>query len=89
MGYELELSPNLVRKIHKFSLKDPSLMVSYEKKVEQIVSSDENGLKHYKNLKGDMCHIKRVHIGHFVLLFTVSGNRIIFKDLVHHDDAYD
>jgi mRNA-degrading endonuclease RelE of RelBE toxin-antitoxin system len=89
MVYETEFSPTLQKKILKLTRRDPELLSSFQRKVEQVAYCDEESIKHHKNLIGDLSHMKRVHVGHHVLLFTVSGNRIIFKDILHHDDAYD
>lgn len=31
---------------------------------------------------------KRVHLGHFVLVFKVVGDKIYFDDFDHHDNVY-
>ena len=35
-----------------------------------------------------MCHMKRVHIGSFVLTFQIKEDIIIFEDFDHHDKIY-
>lgn len=57
-------------------------------KIEEIVNSDN--IEHYKNLRYDMKDSKRVHIGHFVLVFQfdLQTNTIPFDDFDHHDLIY-
>ena len=57
------------------------------KKIEEIITSD---VEHYKNLRYDLKEYKRVHIGHFVLVFRYNKteNIISFDDLDHHDNIY-
>jgi mRNA-degrading endonuclease RelE of RelBE toxin-antitoxin system len=58
-------------------------------KIEEIVNS--NDIEHYKNLQYDLKASKRVHIGHFVLIFRFSKNEnlVIFEDFDHHDKIYE
>jgi len=88
MSYNFEFSAVLTKKLSKLARKDPLLVRSLHKKVEQIISCDKEGMMHYKNLVGDMSDLKRVHIGHHVLLFRILEDTVIFEDLRHHDDAY-
>ena len=47
-------------------------------------------IDHYKNLRYDMREFKRVHVGHFVLVFKFDkiNNLILFSDFDHHDKIY-
>ncbi len=47
-------------------------------------------IEHYKNLRYDMKDKKRVHIGHFVLVFKFikDKNNAEFIDFDHHDNIY-
>ena len=58
------------------------------KKIHEIVHSGD--IEHYKNLKYNMKDSKRVHLGHFVLLFRYDKNNglVSFDDLDHHDNIY-
>ncbi len=75
--YEYLISDRLHKKLRKISKKD---MIFYEnilKKIEEIINSDQ--IEHYKNLKYNMKESKRVHIGHFVLIFQYEKkNQIQF-----------
>lgn len=74
--------------IRKLSKKDPVLFQALTNKIWQISNLDETGIKHLKNLKGELSHLKRVHVGSFVLTFQIKGENIIFENFVHHDWAY-
>ena len=88
MTFEPVLSEDLIKTLEKLSKKDRSLAIAAYKKIEQIIGLDEIEIMHFKNLKGDMKRLKRVHIGSHVLLFRVEGKKVIFESLSHHDDAY-
>lgn len=71
--------------------KDKQLWLEIFRKMDQVASSDETTVEHYKNLKHGLSDYKRVHVGKsFVLFFRVlKSEKIIFFDrLMHHDDAY-
>jgi mRNA-degrading endonuclease RelE of RelBE toxin-antitoxin system len=59
------------------------------KKIDEILHSED--LDHYKNLKHDLKEKKRVHVGHFVLVFkwVKEENKVIFLDFDHHDNIYE
>lgn len=79
-------------KLHKFlgkiSKKDKIFYDKILNKISEIVNSEK--IQHYKNLKYSMSDSKRVHIGHFVLIFRYDkkSNTIYFDDIKHHDSAY-
>lgn len=74
--------------LRKLKHKNPGLFRAVQKKICQIASLDEVEVEHFKNLRGDLSHLKRVQIGSFVLTFRLNGNTIIFEDLEHHDRIY-
>jgi mRNA-degrading endonuclease RelE of RelBE toxin-antitoxin system len=84
MNHPFELSAELLEKLAK---KDRNLAIALNKKIRQIVEGGET--THYKNLRGELSRLKRVHVGNFVLLFRVRGETIVFEKLAHHDDAYE
>jgi mRNA-degrading endonuclease RelE of RelBE toxin-antitoxin system len=84
-----EIKPYLQDVLNKLSKKD---MVMYErvmKKIEEILTIED--IEHYKNLRYDMKDQKRVHLGHFVLIFKFlkESNTISFMDFGHHDEVYE
>ena len=58
------------------------------KKIDEIIKSEN--IDHHKNLKYGMKDSKRVHIGHFVLIFQYDkkSNTINFDNFEHHDIVY-
>ena len=80
-------SEEIVKKLKKLKKKDPKQYSTVRKKMEQILSNPEH---RHKDLHYDMKGIKRVHIGHFVLVFTVDDAKkiISFEDYDHHDNIY-
>ena len=86
--YNWQISENLNDILKKLSKKDSSLHEQVLKKINEIINS--SNIEHYKNLKHNMKDSKRVHIGHFVLVFQYnkSTNTINFDDFDHHDNIY-
>jgi len=74
--------------MNKLSKKDKSLYEQLLKKIEEIINCAD--VEHYKNLRYNMKDSKRVHIGHFVLVFQYdkSTDTINFDDFDHHDNIY-
>ena len=89
MTFQFEISPDLERTIKGLERKDHNLAVALRKKMKQIIDSDSVSILHYKNLMGNLSHLKRVQVGSFILTFQVRGDTILFEDFVHHDKAYD
>ena len=81
-------SDKLEKILFKLSRKDKQLYEQVLKKVQEVANSYE--IEHYKNLKYDMKDCKRIHIGHFVLIFIYNktNNTISFEDFDHHDNIY-
>jgi len=88
MSLDFEISDKLGKILEKLGRKDRNLSIAVNKKIKQIVNSDITEIEHFKNLRGDMSHLKRVHVRKFVLSFGLRGEKIIFENLKHHDDAY-
>lgn len=86
--YNYEIIPHLQRILNKLSKKDKSTYEQVLKKIEEIIKSAD--VEHYKNMKYDLSNEKRVHVGHFVLIFSFikSENKIKFLDFDHHDNIY-
>jgi mRNA interferase RelE/StbE len=83
-----EISEHLNSILSKLSKKDKSLYEQIFKKIDEIINSYD--VEHYKNLRYKMKDSKRVHIGHFVLIFQYnkSTDTILFDDFDHHDNIY-
>ena len=86
--YSYEIIPSLQRTLNKLSKKDKNLYEQVLKKIEKVTNSSD--IEHYKNLRYDLKDKKRVHIGHFVIVFQLikSENKIRFLDFDHHDVIY-
>ena len=84
MNYEIH--PDLDKILSKLSKKDKSQYEQILKKVDEVINSKE--IDHYKNLRSPLQKYKRVHIGHFVLLFGIKGDIILFRYYDHHDNIY-
>jgi len=85
---DFEIKPELAKKLAKLSKKDRNSYEAVMKKVQEVAESAD--VEHYKNLRHDMKDSKRVHIGHFVLVFSYrkSGDFVSFEDYDHHDSIY-
>ena len=85
---EFEIKPELDKKLVKLSKKDKSSYEAVMNKIQEIV--DSPNVEHYKNLRYDMKGSKRVHISHFVLVFSYNKSKdfISFEDYDHHDNIY-
>lgn len=85
---EFEIKPELDKKLAKLSKKDKHSYEAVMNKIQEIVGSPN--VEHYKNLRYDMKESKRVHIGHFVLIFSYDQSKdvISFEDYNHHDKIY-
>ena len=86
--YFYEIIPYLQKVLNKLSKKDKSLYEQLLKKIDEIVSAYD--IEHYKNLRYNMKDSKRVHLGHFVLIFQYNKktDTINFDDFDHHDNIY-
>jgi len=85
---KFEIKPELEKKLVKLFKKDKSTYEKVIRKIEEVVSSGD--VEHYKNLRHNMKDSKRVHIGHFVLVFSYvkSTDFVSFEDFNHHDNIY-
>lgn len=72
----------------KLSRKDFTLFRNLVRKINQIGSMDAGSIEHFKNLRHDLSHLKRVQVGSFVLVFRVKEDSVIFEDFDHHDRIY-
>ena len=88
MSFSFEISDGLKKILDKLRYKDRNLAIAVRKKIIQIINSDSVSIGHFKNLRHDLSHLKRVQVGSFVLIFRIKGNVIIFEDFDHHDRIY-
>ncbi len=85
---EFEIKPELERILKKLFKKDKNLYEQIMKKIEEVVESYD--VEHYKNLRYNMKESKRVHIGHFVLIFNYDkkSDFVSFEYFDHHNNIY-
>ena len=83
-----KISENLKNIMRKLSRKDKSLYEQLLKKINEVINCEN--VEHYKNLRYNLKDSKRVHIGHFVLIFqyNLKTDTINFDDFDHHDNIY-
>ena len=88
MPYNYKTSRNLDRILEKLFKKDKATYEQIMRKINEVINSSD--VEHYKNLRYDLRDFKRVHIGHFVLVFKFNKtqNQIDFSDFDHHDNIY-
>lgn len=89
--FNFDLTDELKVKISKLVRRDKKKVEIINKKIKEIVNSDEGAIQHYKNLKYDLKEFKRVHIDkHFILTFKVDlvNKFVLFVDFDHRDKAY-
>lgn len=86
--HNFKVSDELKQKLKKLSKKDKQIHKQIISKIDEIINCDD--IDHYKNLMYEMKDSKRVHIGHFVLVFQYdkSKDEIFFDDFDHHDKIY-
>ncbi len=86
--YNFDVSDHLQRILTKLSKKDKDLYDQILKKIDEVINSKD--IDHHKNLRYNMKDSKRVHIGHFVLVFRYKKeeSHILFDDFDHHNNIY-
>lgn len=91
MVFTYDYSPELRETLEKIRKKHRPLYEATLKKIDEIISRDNQTIEFYKNLRHDQSDFKRVHVlSHYVLFFKVykNDNLIYFQKLRHHDEAY-
>jgi len=86
--HKFEIKPELDRILKKLYKKNKKLYEQVMKKIDEIVNSYD--IEHYKNLRYNMKDSKRVHIGHFILIFSYNKklDLVSFEFFGHHDEVY-
>lgn len=85
--YKDSYSDEITRKLAKIKKKDQKHYSIVRKKMDWILDYPNH---RYKDLHYSMKGIKRIHIGHFVLVFIIDHVKKIvsFEDYDHHDKIY-
>lgn len=86
MTYSLDIKPKLDEKFKKLIKKNREL---YERTMEKAHAIADNP-QHYKPLGNVMTGKRRVHVGSFVLIYSIDETRkaVILLDFEHHDKVY-
>lgn len=86
MVYKIKATDDLTRKLSKLSRKDAALHARLMKKIPEISEAPHR----YKEMRNVLKGNYRVHVGNFVLIFSVDDeNGIVeLKDFDHHDKVY-
>ncbi len=86
MTYELIITPSFEKDTKGLFKRDPVLFDRIQATVNSILKNPECGKPLRNVLKGS----RRVHIGHFVLIYEIddSENTISLLRFTHHDKAY-
>ncbi len=85
--YVDQYNGTITKKLIKIKKKDPKHYLIVRKKMDWIINNPKHN---YKNLHYSMKFLKRIHIGHFVLVFGIDNVKkiILFEDYDHHDKIY-
>ena len=84
--YDIEIRERLDRRFRKLAKKDARQMEAVAKKIEEIAENPHA----YKPLRFPLAGLRRVHVGSYVLLFSVDEARktVVLEDYEHHDIVY-
>lgn len=84
MPFDYFLSKRFLNNYKKLTRKNREFKSQVDNKIEQIVKDPEIGVPKRHDLAG----IRGVHIGHFVVTYTVVKGTIVFITINHHDVVY-
>jgi YafQ family addiction module toxin component len=84
--YSLEVVEKVDRIFKKLRKKDLIQFEAISKKVSEILENPQQ----FKPLKSPMQHMRRVHVGSFVLVYDIDEVRkaVIIRRYEHHDNVY-
>jgi len=84
--YDVEIREHLDRAFKKLAKKDSKQMEAVAKKIQEIAEDPHR----YKPLRFPLAGLRRVHVGSYVLLFSIDEARktIVLEDYEHHDSVY-
>jgi mRNA-degrading endonuclease RelE of RelBE toxin-antitoxin system len=85
-AYNLVFSDMFTSSVTMIKKKYKNLYDSIKRRANEIVNAPHR----YKNLRYDISGLSRVHIGPFVLSFSIDEETktVTLKDFEHHDNAY-
>lgn len=84
--YSPEFLPALDRVLRKLAKKSPVIHEAVRNTAKEILDEPH----HYKPLGNVMSGKRRVHVGSFVLVYSIDEIRkkVVFEDFEHHDKVY-
>ena len=84
--YDVEIREHLDKVFKKLAKKDSRQMEAVVKKIEEIAGNPHA----YRPLRFPLAGVRRVHIGSYVLLFSIDEARktVVLEDYEHHDRVY-
>ena len=85
-NYGQVLEDGVISKLRKLAKRDKELYAAVQKKILRIAENPYLGKPLHGLLKGK----RRVHVGHFVLIYKIDEeeHNVIFLEFAHHDDVY-
>lgn len=84
--YNVEIRGDVERVLQKLAKKDKISSIYISKKIKQIMENPY----HFKSLRKPLQNFWRVHIGNYVLVYSIDEKRktIIIEKYKHHDEVY-
>lgn len=84
--YKIGLRKKVEKVLKKLAKKDKISSIYISKKIKQI---QENPYR-FKPLRKPLQNFWRVHIGNFVLIYSINENKkvVIIERYKHHDEVY-
>ena len=84
--YSLEAVESVDRIFKKLKKKDSAQFEALSKKVNEILENQ----RRFKPLKSPMQHMRRVHMGSFILVYDIDDARkvVTIRRYEHHDNVY-
>jgi YafQ family addiction module toxin component len=84
--YKVKVRKEAERVLKKLAKKDKISSIYISKKIKEI----QDNPYHFKPLKKPLQSYRRVHIGNFVLVYSIEENTktVIIERYKHHDQVY-
>ena len=84
--YSLEVVEKVDRILKKLRKKDLAQFEALCGKINEILENPQQ----FKPLRSPMQHMRRVHIGSFVLIYDIDEGRkvVVIRRYDHHDNVY-
>ncbi|MGP8255080.1 MAG: type II toxin-antitoxin system RelE family toxin [Methanoregula sp.] len=86
MTFRVIPEPDVEASLKKLAKKDPVRFEQVAKKLRELADNPEMG----KPLKNPLKGSRRLHIGHYVLIYTIDLKKqvIVLTDYARHDEVY-